>query len=259
VTWPVVARRDLRTLRADNSLLIFGGFFALLAAALAYGATNGAVTPLPETLLLLFMFAVPLTAGTLTHEAVPNAVASGRARLTLSLPHSRAAFLAGAGAARLATTLLAVAAAVVVAVAVYALRGAPLAPVSVLAVVAVAPLLAAAFVASTLAVTARSTSTTLAAASTLGFFLLSLFWPVALALGRTVAAGQFGVQLGSDFVDTYFVLSPIYAYLNALATAGVDSVGTSGAVPDGVGVAVLVGWSVLAFGLAARRFDRVDL
>jgi Cu-processing system permease protein len=259
VTWPVVARRDLRTLRADNSLLIFGGFFALLAAAIAYGATNGALTPLPTTLAMLFLFAVPLTAGTLTHEAVPSAVASGRARLTLSLPHSRAAFLAGAGAARLATTLLSVAAAVVVTAVVYAFRGGSLAPVRVLAVVAVCALLAAAFVASTLAFTARSRSTTLAAATTFGFFLLALFWPVALALGRVVAAGQFGVDLGSGFVDTYVVLSPIYAYLNALAAVGVDSVGPVGSLPDGVGVAVLVGWTVFAFALAAHRFDGVEL
>jgi Cu-processing system permease protein len=259
VTWPVVARRDLRTLRADNSLLIFGGFFALLAAALAYGATNRGVTPLPTTLAMLFLFAVPLTAGTLTHEAVPNAVASGRARLTLSLPHSRAAFLAGAGAARLATTLLAVAAAVVVAAVVYVFRGAPLAPVAVVAVVAVAVLLAAAFVASTLAFTARSPSTTLAAATTFGFFLLALFWPVALAFGRVVAAGQFGVRLGSGFVDTFVVLSPVYAYLNAVAAAGVDSVGTAGSAPDGVGALVLLAWTVLTFALAARNFDTVDL
>lgn len=259
MTWQVVARRDLRTLRADNSLLIFGGFFALLAAALAHGATTRGVTPLPATLGLLFTFAVPLTAGVLTHEAVPKAVASGRARLTLSLPHSRTAFLAGVGAARLATTLVAVAAAVLVAGVVYAARGAPLAPVGVVAVVAATALLAAAFVAATLAFTARSTSTTLAAATTFGFFLLALFWPIALVLGRSIAVVQFGIPLGRGFVETFVVVSPLYAYLNALTVVGVDAVATPGSVPDGVGVAVLLGWTGLAFALAARRFDGVEL
>ncbi len=260
MTWPVVARRDLRALRADNSLAVFGGFFALLAAALAYGATNGpGVTPLPAALALLFMFAVPLAAGTLTHEAVPSTVASGRVRLTLSLPHTRSTFLAGAGAARLTTTLVGVVAAIVVATGVYALRGAPVPAVRVLAVLALAAQLAAAFVAATLAFTARSTSTTLAAATTYGFFALALFWPIALSLGRVILAGQFGVQVGSAFVDSLVVASPLYAYVNALTVVGIDPVATTGSVPDGVGVAVLLAWTLAAFALAARRFGRIEL
>lgn len=260
MTWPVVARRDFRALRADNSLLVFGGFFALVAAAVAYGATNGlGTTPLPAALALLFLFAVPLAAGTLTHEAVPSAVGSGRVRLTLALPHDRSTFLAGAGAARLATTLVAVVAAVVTATVVYALRGAAIAPVRVLAVVALAALLAAAFVAATLAFTVRSTSTTLAAATAYGFFALALFWPIALSLGRVVLAGAFGVQVGSGFTDALVVASPLYAYVNALTVVGVDSVATTGSVSDGAGVAVLLAWTLVGFALAARRFGRIEL
>ncbi|MCD2203059.1 ABC transporter permease subunit [Halobacterium sp. KA-6] len=260
MTWPVVARRDLRALHADNSLAVFGGFFALLAAVLAYGATNGAgVTPLSTALALLFMFAVPLAAGTLTHEAVPSAVASGRVRLTLSLPHSRSTFLAGAGAARLTTTLVAVVAAIVVATVVYALRGAPVPALRVLAVLALAALLAAAFVAATLAFTARSTSTTLAAATTFGFFALALFWPIALSLVRVVLAGQFGVQVRLGLTDLLVVASPLYAYVNALTVVGIDPVATTGSVPDGVGVAVLLAWTLVGFALASRRFARIEL
>ncbi|MCG1004514.1 MULTISPECIES: ABC transporter permease subunit [Halobacterium] len=257
--WPVVARRDLRTLRADNSLRIFGGLFALLAFGFAYGATNAGVTPLPTTLALLFMFAVPLTAGTLTHEAVPSAVASGRVRLTLSLPHSRSAFLAGAGAARLATTLVSVVAAIVVATVVYAVRGASVPAVRVLAVLALAALLAAAFVAATLAFTARSTSTTLSAATTFGFFLLAFFWPILLAIGRTVLSGTFGVNVSSSLIDTLVVASPTYAYASALTVVGVEPVASVASVPDGAGAAVLLAWTAVGFALAARRFGRLEL
>ncbi|MUV60872.1 hypothetical protein [Halobacterium sp. CBA1126] len=131
--------------------------------------------------------------------------------------------------------------------------------VRVLAVLALAALLAAAFVAATLAFTARSTSTTLAAATTYGFFAVAFFWPIALSLGRVVLAGQFGVRIGDGLVDALVVASPVYAYANALTVVGVDPVATTGAVPDGVGVALLFAWTVAAFALAARRFDRVDL
>lgn len=260
MTWPVVARRDLRALRADNSLLVFGGFFALVAAAVAYGATNGpGATPLPAALALLFLFAVPLAAGTLTHEAVPSAVDSGRVRLTLALPHDRSTFLAGAGAARLAITVVAVVAAVATASVVYALRGAALSPVRVLAVVALAALLAAAFVAATLAFTVRSTSTTLAAATAYGFFALALFWPIALNLARVVLAGSFGIQVSSGLTDALVVASPLYAYANALTVVGVDGIAAAGSVPDGIGAVVLLAWTLAGFALAARRFDRIEL
>jgi len=256
VTWPVVARRDLRALRADNSLLVYGGFFAVLAAVLAYNSTRGGLTPLPATLALMFLFAVPLTASTLTHEAVPSGVATGRVRLTLSLPHSRSSFLAGAGAARLSATLLGVVAAIVVATAVYALRGAPVPVVRVLAVLALGALLAAAVVAATLALTARLSSTTVAAAATYGFVLLAFFWPVALNLAEVVLAG-WGIQVGG--VGELVVASPVYAYANALTVVGVDSIATTGSVPDGVGALVLFAWTVVAFALAARGFDGVEL
>ena len=260
MTWPVVARRDLRMLAEDNTLTIFTGFFALLAAGISYGSTNGGYpSPLAEVLSLLFMFAVPLTAGTLVHEAVPNAVGSGRVRLTLSLPHTRAQFLGGAGAARLAALLVAVGAAVVAGSAVYLLRGGPLSLSAVVATVALGALLGAAFVGATLAFTARSSSASLSAATAYGFFMLSFAWPAAIALGTVVLAGQFGVSLEPGVADTVIQLSPIYAYQNALSAVGVDASGPAGFIPEWGGVVVLLAWAVGGFALAARRFDSRDL
>ncbi len=245
---------------ADNTVTIFVGFFALLAAGISYGSTNSPIaSPLTDVLSLLFMFAVPLTAGTLTHEAVPNAVASGRSRLTLSLPHTRTEFLAGAGAARLGAVLAAVGASVVAGAAVHLLRGGPVSLFAVAATVAFGALLGAAFVGATLAFTARSSSTTLAAVAAYGFFMLALAWPAAVALGTVVLAAQFGVSLEPGVADTVIQLSPIYAYQNALSAVGVNTSGPTGLIPEWGGAVVLLAWTVGGFALAARRFDGRDL
>lgn len=260
MTWQVVARRDLRILREDNTLVLFGALFAVLAAGAAYVATNGtSAPPLSGPLASLFLFAVPMTAGVVTHEAVPSAVASGRARLTLSLPHTRWAFLAGTGAARLATTAGSVVVALVAGVVVYVVRGGPLDPVGAVAVVALAALLAAAFVAATLLFTAKSSSTTLAAATTLGFFLLSLLWPVAVTLGRVVLRSELGVTVPDTVANVAVLCSPLFAYGNALGLAGVRSVASGPALPAWVGVLSLAAWTAFGFTAATRRFDRVDL
>jgi len=260
VSWRVVARRDVDVLRADRSFLLFPGFFGLLAAAMAYAFTRGpASTPLSSGLALLFLFAVPLTAGTVTHEAIPSAVSSGRIRLALSLPHSRPAFLAGTGVARLAVTVVGIATAVATSVVVFAVRGGAIAPVEVAAVVALGALLGAAFVAATLALTAGSASTTLATASTYAFFVLSLFWPIVVSVAAALAESELGVDLASSTVDAIVLGSPLFAYGNALGVVGIQTVSTSGQSSPWVGVVVLAAWTGLGFALAAARFGRVDL
>lgn len=260
MTWQVVARRELRVLRGNNTLTIFVAFFALLAAAISYGATNGdAESPLAEVLSLLFMFAVPLTAGSLVHEAVPNAVRSGRIRHTLSLPHTRTEFLAGVGASRVAGLLASVGAALVAGAAVHLFRGGPVSLLDVVTTLAVGTLLGAAFVAVTLALTARLSSASFAAVATYGFFLLSLAWPVVVGIGKVVLAAQFGVFIDAITVDTLVQLSPIYAYQNTLVAVGVNASGTAGYIPAWGGGVVLLAWTVGGFALAARRFSARDL
>lgn len=260
MTWRVVARRDLRVIHADNYLLFFGGFFALLAAAAAYGITRGVGGPsLASSLAMLFLFAVPLTAVTMTHEAVPGGVASGRVRLTLSLPHRRSMLLAGAGAARLALTLVSVLAAALLGSIVFVVRGGALALGEVVIVAALAVLLAAAFVAATLALTARSSSTTLAAATTYGFVLLSLFWPIVVNVAGVVFGGQFGVVVAQDTLNAVVLGSPMYAYGAALEFVGGNPVSVTGSYSPWLGVAVLAAWIAVGFALAVWRFDSVEL
>lgn len=260
MTWQVIARRDLDVLHADRSLLLFPAFFALLALGISYAFTVGrGSTPLSRSLALLFAFAVPLTAGTVTHEAVPSAVSSGRSRLTLSLPHSRSAFLAGSGAARLAVTLASVAAAVLVGALTYAVRGGDLSVVDVALVVALAALLAAAFVAATLALTAGSTSTVLAAASTYAFFLVAFVWPAVVQVLALLASDLLGVTVGETALDVAVLCSPIFAFGNALGAAGIQVVGSSIPFSAWAGVLVLAAWTPLGLAAAAARFGRLEL
>ncbi|MFB6268798.1 MAG: ABC transporter permease subunit [Halobacterium sp.] len=259
MTWPVVARWDVDVLREDRSFLLFPLFFALLAAAIGYAFTRGSGgPPLSTGLALLCLFAVPLTAATVTHEAVPAAVASGRVRLALSLPHTRSGFLSGTGAARLAVTLAGVAAAVVTGGAVFAVRGGALAPLETAAVVALAVLLAAAFVAGTLALTAGSASTTLAAAAAYAFFAVAFFWPVVVNAAAVLARTTLDVAVGGAAIDAAIAASPIYAYGTALAGVGVD-VASVAAVPAWTGVLVLSAWTALGYAAAVARFDRLEL
>lgn len=260
MTWPAVARRDGRELAADNTLLVFVALFVVLGAGIAYGSTGvERPGPLSDALALVAMFAVPLTAGTVTHEAVPRNVASGRVRLTLSLPHSRRAFLAGVGAARLALVTAVFCLAVAAGAAVYLLRGGPLNALRLGWLVAATVLLGAAFVAVTLAVTARSRSTALAAAASYGFFLLAFTWPAAVALGRVLLAGQFGVAVPESTADAVAQLSPVFAFRDAMAAVGATGGVAPGPLPAWACLLVLAAWAAVGFGIAEVRFSRVDL
>lgn len=260
MTWPVVARRDLRELLADNTLLYFCALFALLGAGVAFLATRGQQpTSLPNVLVMLFVFVVPVTAVTLAHESIPRNVANGRVRLTLSLPHSRAAFVAGVSAATFAATLAATTAAALAALVVYVARGAPTELLGAAALLAATGLLAAAFVGATLAFTARSRSTTLAAATAFGFFVVSFVWPAVVTAGTVVLAGGFGVTLPAGGFETAIQLSPIYAYQNAVSAVGLNVSGPAGHVPEWGGFVVLFAWAALGYAIAAGRFGGVDL
>ena len=147
MTWPVVARRDLRELLAEKTLYYFCALFALVGGGVASIAARGqAPTRLSHLVALLFLFATPPLAVTFVQQAIPRSVTTGRIRLTLSLPHSRAAFVAGVGAAAVVAALAVTAAGVLGAVAMYLVRGAPVDLLGLVPVLALLVLLAAAFV-----------------------------------------------------------------------------------------------------------------
>ncbi|MFC3477870.1 ABC transporter permease subunit [Halobacterium litoreum] len=260
MTWLAVARRDVREYRADRTLASFCAFFALACGAVAYVATGDAgAPPLSEALALMFLFGVPLTAASFVDESIPRAVVSGRVRLTLSLPHARGEYVAGVGAAGLAATLLATAVGVASALAIYLVRGGPVAPLRLAGVCAVVSLLAAAFTAATLAFTARSRSPTLSTATAYGFFLVSFVWPAFVQIGRLLLDGELGIAVSDAAANAVVHLSPVFAFQAALAGVETGFGGASGSVPPWAGVLVLLAWTGLGYALAARRFGSLEL
>jgi len=260
VTWPVVARRDLRELLAEKTLYYFCALFALVGGGVASIAARGqAPTRLSHLVALLFLFATPPLAVTFVQQAIPRSVTTGRIRLTLSLPHSRAAFVAGVGAAAVVAALAVTAAGVLGAVAMYLVRGAPVDLLGLVPVLALLVLLAAAFVGATLAFTARSRSTTLSVATGYGLLLLAFFWPVAVSLSTVVLGSTVGVPVPGRMVNTVTQLSPVFAYQNAVSALGLGIAGPVGHIPEWGGVVVLLAWAGLGYALAARRFGGIDL
>lgn len=257
MTWRVLARRDLREYRASGAVWKLAGVFALVGAG---AGVTGTAAPglLSGALGAVAVFAVPLTAVSLAHDVLPGRAANGRARLTLSLPHSRRAFVAGTAAAVLALALLALTAAFAASLLVAAALGVAVDVATVAALFAVGVALAAAFVGGTLAATATLRSTTLAAALAYGAFLVSYAWPAVLAVATAVVEAA-GVTLPDGTLDPVNAASPFYAALAVFSGIPVGGLGAGGGTALWLGVASLVAWAVGGTALAARRFDGVDL
>lgn len=257
VTWRTVAARDLRESLADGTLRTLGVLFGaggLLAGRLAAdGGDGGAVTLVVAALAL---GAAPLTAALLVHDSLPARRASGRTRLTLSLPLSRRAYVVGTAAGAVGVAVGALAVAVAAASAVVVLTGAA-ADAGLLAAVTVAGVaLTAALAAGTTAATATlSSSSTLAAGATAALYGGSLLWPVVVLAG----AGLVGAPAQSAVVTAVLALSPVQAAALALAAAGVSVTPLAAALPWWVGAVVLAAWTVGATALAVRRFGRLEL
>lgn len=253
MTWWTIAARDLRESLADGTLWRLGILFGAGGLVAGSLAVDGGGAPLVVAVLALG--AAPLTAVLLAHDSLPARRASGRTRLTLSLPHSRRAYVLGtaAGAFGVAVGALAVAVGATSTVAVLGGGNADAGLIAAVTVVGVA--LTAALVAGTVAATATLRSPTLAAGVTVALYGGSLLWPVVVLL----AAGLVGVPTESPVVTGVLALSPVQAAALALSVAGVSVTPLAGVLPWWAGVLVLAAWVVCATALAVQRFRRLEL
>jgi ABC-type transport system involved in multi-copper enzyme maturation permease subunit len=257
VTWRVLARRDLREYRAGGTLWKLAAVFALVGALAALTGT-AASGLLSAALGLVAVFAAPLVAVSFAHDAVPGRVANGRARLTLSLPHSRRAFVAAAAAVAGSLAVLALTAAFSVGLAVAIAVGVAVDAATVAALYAVGVALATAFVGGTLAATVTLRSTTLAATAAYGAFLVSYAWPAVLGVAFAVLNAA-GVTLPDGTLDLAVAASPFYAALAVFSGVPVGGLGGGPTTGTWLGVVSLTAWAAGGIALAVRRFDRVDL
>lgn len=254
MTWRTIAARDLREYWADGTLRNFAALFGALGLAAGVGAADGGVQ-LAVAVGFLALGAAPLTAVLLAHDRLPTGVASGRARLTLSLPHSRRAYVAGTAVGVLGVAVGALALAVGAAAAAVAVAGAPADAGLLAALVAVGVALAAALVGGTFATTATLRSSTLAAGATAALYCGALAWPGVVGLATTVA----GLDLPRVAVDALVVASPVQGAVLALAAGGVTVTPLAGALPWWAGVVSLGAWSIGGTAAAVHRFAGLDL
>jgi Cu-processing system permease protein len=258
VTWRVLAGRDLYEYRVSGTLWKVAVLFALAGTAGAVPA-SAAAGLLTGALSVVGAFAVPLLAVSLAYGRIPERVASGRARLTLSLPHSARAFVAGSGAAVLAVSVLALASSFAAGTAVAAALGVAVDVANVVSVFVVGLALTAAFVGGTLAATATLRSTTLAAAVAYGWFLVSYAWPAVLTVVLALVEVAVGAQLDNVALEPVIAVSPPYAALALFNGVPLDSVGAENGATVWAGVTSLAAWTVGGTTLAARRFAASEL
>lgn len=256
MTWQAIAGLDLTTYRADGTLRNFGAFFVLAGAATGALAPAGSV---PTLLGGFALFGAPLTAVTLAHEPLPSRVASGRTRLTLSLPHSRSEYVVGVGAVAFAVAAAAGVLAVLVGLVTAVAAGTPVDVGSLVTVLAGAVALTAASVGATLAVTAGVRSTTLAATLAYGGVLLAFVWPMVVAGFAVVLDATVGASVPQAVFDYAIPATPLYGALYALGFGGFSAGLAWPEAARVAGVLSLAAWSAGGTAFAVRRFDSLEL
>jgi ABC-2 type transport system permease protein len=252
VSWRTVARANVAAARRDRTLVVVVALLAATGAGLGYGYSlyaRGSPSPLSMAQFggLFVGFLVAVVALAVSYDVVPSARRSGRVRLLLGLPHSRASVVAGTALGRGTVVAAAGAAAVVAQVAVAASRGVAVAPAAAGAYLGATALFGATMASLVVALStvSRSGPRTLALAG--GAVTLSLTWPLALG-------GTWRLLVGGPSPSWFGALQrvgPLPGYVEA------SSLGTGAGDP--AGVAVLLGWTALALAAGAAAFRRARL
>lgn len=259
----LLARRQLRRLRAGGDWRSYAAGFALVGALVGYsehrvGQGSVAASDLASGLASVLVLVVPLAAVAFAADTVAGERERGRLRLALSLPHDRGAFFEGTVAGRAgAFAALAVGAPLAALAVTLALGSRP----DLLAVTlfgCLTALFAAATAALVVGISAAAATTNRTLAVSLGGFLgLGAWWsagPNLLALALTGSSAMvYPYPWWATFTER---LTPMGAYEGLVTALGPVGTEAAGEVPlllsPWVSVAVLLGWGLL--GLAVGRF-----
>lgn len=270
MTRALLARRQLRRLRAGGDWRPYAAGFALVGALLGYseyrvGQGAVAASDLASGLASVLVLVVPLAAVAFAADAVAGERERGRLRLALSLPHDRGPFFEGTLAGRAgAFAAMAVGAPLAGLGVVLALGSRP-DLVSVALFGGLTALFAAATAALVVGVSAAVTTSRRAFAASLGGFLgLGAWWsagPNLLALALTGSSAMvYPYPWWATFAER---LTPMGAYEGLVTGLGPVGTEAAGEVPlllsPWVSVAVLLGWGLLGIGVGRVRFRRADL
>lgn len=282
MSWVAVARKDFRDAVRSKVLWLLSALFVVFAAGVAYvytlilgGASGQAGQELTSLGLIVFMLApvgtlVPITALVVGYKAVAGEVESGTLKLLLSLPHTREDVVFGKLVGRTAVLAVPVVVGFVVAAVEVLVLYASFDPTEYLLFLALTVMFGAAFVSVAVGVSAATKSTTKAAASVFGVFVLFEFlWDV-------IPMGVYYVLEGSFFLQgrppNWYLflnqLSPGNAYGAAVRaflpnTQRQLAATLGGDVPfyltDWFALVILAVWVVAPVTLGYLAFERKDL
>ncbi|WP_439028019.1 ABC transporter permease [Haloarchaeobius sp. DT45] len=278
MTWRLIAEKDFHDSRRSKSLYVVGVLFALLGLAIGY-VFGDTATPdstgaqLVGLLLAGFVYLTPLLGLAFAQGAIVTKRADGELKVLLGLPFSRAEFLLGTFAGRLAVVLALTLTPFVTSHLLAALFLAPFdLPFAFLSLL-VLTVLAVLFVGFATAFSAAFSGRALTVTAAFGVFLLFFFrvWRFIPLVVLFVANGFSFPQTTPTWVRVFVEFGPLAALRNlsvALDTKlgfGFGFVGTT--VPPNppwyqqptVAAVVLALWATVPLGLAYVRFRDADL
>ncbi|MFC3477868.1 ABC transporter permease [Halobacterium litoreum] len=281
MSWRVVAKKDFRDASRSKALWALTALFVLFMAGMAYVYTllqesgGAAGTELESVGLLFFLLnpvtlLVPLTALVMAHKSVAGEVESGSAKFLLSLPHTRRDALAGKVAGRGAVLGAAVAVGLVVAAVVTVVMYDSFDAMAYLGFSALTLLLAVAYVAIAVGLSATTKDAGRATVLAAGFFVVfELAWAI-VPIGIYYLLNNSFTPTGTP-PEWYLLLNripPSSAFTNAVFGFLPGNAGTIAQyfpqnppiyLSKWGALAILLAWAVAVPLVGYRVFDRADL
>lgn len=280
MSWPVVARKEVKDAARSRVLHALTGAMVLIALALMgvyVAAPRLFGTPAANLTFQNFVASlgpasafVPILGAMLGYKAIVGERESGSLALLLSQPHSRDDVVIGKFVGRAVVLAVPIALAFAAGFGVVAVAFDAYSIVGYVGFLGALVLVGVAYVAVAIAVSASTDSTTKAAAGILAYYLVFKWLWGALVLATNavrarLATGEWVIQIGGfpEWVSVMFMLSPHNAYQIVLRDVVLTEYPpvwyAEPYMTAWTGSVVLALWTVGALTVGLWRFDAVDL
>lgn len=281
MSWTVIARKDFDDAIRSRSLIALIGLFILACGGVAYfyaeapaiiDANAGGQDTATD--LAMYLFApisvlAPITAIMVGYKAIVGEIDRGTMKLLLKQPHSRADILVGKIVGRTGVVAIAILAGLTAAFTTVLVFLGSFSAGNSLALAGLTILLALAYVSVTVAISASTKSTNLAAAGAIGVFLIFQFlWQIVPTLLLYVTNG-FSLPESPQqpaWADFVSYLNPATSY-QRVAGEFLPNLPISQPIPPETpfynepwfGLVILLAWVIVPASLGYLRLRRADL
>lgn len=283
MSWYAIARRDFRGVRRAKLLwgatAIFVFFYGLLLLPFSAGDQPSSEAAADAVTILVFPggFLLPLVVVSMGYLSIAGERSRGSIKYLLGLPNSRKEVIVGKYLSRAAVASIAVGIAAVVGAFILLLKFGTV-PSEYLIYVAMTLLLALAFMALTVGVSAFSATRGKAMAGSIGlYFVLGILWVIPTVNPQESVAYLIEDLLGMDAIpelyEFVYRISPVHAYATALQGFVMSepdrnpdpnsfhpaSSETPVYLTDDFMIVVLLAWIVVPLAIGYWRFNRAEL